>query len=170
MRGKEHDYSPQETERLLGAISQTRHFVESIQTPSGSLEQDHQFNLIHTLDHLARLRHRLTQIQRIETVRRYPPLRGKAAKVIAAIHSDPDLKDLETLSPKLDALQKALQSFRADFRDGEIQRVGQGDPLPVDLSLRLDSVRWLQRTGYHLWRITERLRQIDAAERRGETG
>ncbi len=168
LTGRTQEYNGEEKQQFLDALTKARRYVESIATDADSLDQDRQFNLLFTLDHLGRLHHRLTQDQRIQTVRRYPALRERSDELLDVLASDRELSGFEELSARTDVLRKDMRSFRWQFRGREIHNIGRDQKDPTDLNLRLDSARWLQRTAYHLWRIAERMRQIEAAEWRPE--
>lgn len=168
LTGKKAEYTPDENQRLGDALDQTRRFVEAIRTEPGTLEQDRQFNLLFALDHLGRLHHRLTQDIRIKTALTHPRLRQKAMELVSLIGKDPEFASLETFASEANLLRKDYRAFRGQFRESEMRRFGQARGETGNVNRSLDSARWLQRTSYHIWRISERLRQIDAAERRPE--
>ena len=123
--------------------------------------------LLHALDHLSRLRHRLMQDQRTETLRAAGDLAGDRDALAALAPDPPSAASAEAA----DALRRRLRRRRDDYRAAAVERAAAGRLPAEELGRRMDAVRWLHRSAYHLWRIRRHLADVaeDAPPRREET-
>ena len=118
-------------------------------------------DLFLTLDHLRRLSRRCDQFDRFKAVGDDPLLGGYALQVrneiIGVIAA---LEDAMLKGPQQSA-RKLVKSFeRNRERDRRLlsQSVVRGDIDHEEAIERLDTLRWLRRISFHLWRITRHLR------------
>lgn len=68
------------------------------------------------------------------------------------------IRTLASAENRLDLLRKRLREHRHAYRDETISRAATGDIEPDEAGPLLDSVRWLHRVAYHVWRIVHHLR------------
>ena len=115
---------------------------------------------LHALDHLARLAHRCTQADRIDTLARDPRLarlaRVEAERVRRALAGD----DLSAHAGRLNRVRRLLRRERERFRETTVAAAAARGLSPDAAIARLDAVRWLHRTAYHLWRIAHHLGRV----------
>jgi phosphate:Na+ symporter len=136
------------------AVGATRAFVEKIVVSSADEPRGRRIvAAFHILDHLGRLYFRCTHTERIATLaydrrlrRLRNVLRGLAQEAVDP--ADPLLTE-----ERLDRLRKLLLGQIELFRERTIGLVSTGRIAGEAAMRRLDSVRWLQRVSYHLWRI-----------------
>jgi phosphate:Na+ symporter len=136
------------------ALGATRAFVEKIVVSSADEPRGRRIvAAFHILDHLGRLYFRCTHTERIATLaydrrlrRLRNVLRGLAQEAVDP--ADPLLTE-----ERLDRLRKLLLGQIELFRERTIGLVSTGRIAGEAAMRRLDSVRWLQRVSYHLWRI-----------------
>ncbi|MBA5776913.1 Na/Pi cotransporter family protein [Stappia sp. F7233] len=145
-------------ERVGNAIDATRDYLQKVRTGDEiALPHRRHIACMHALDHLERLDSRLKQQVRIDAILDNEAL-SKAAeplRLAGALPADADLAALEaTLERESLLLEERDRRFREEtFDAAALQRVDADTAL-----LRLDAMRWLQRSGYHLWRIVHHLR------------
>ena len=94
---------------------------------------------------------------------RDPSLRDRGLKLGALMRGYADSRDIARYAAQADMLRRDFRDFRERHRAEQIQLVASHAKDPEDLSLLLDSSRWLQRSAYHLWRIADLLRGIEGA-------
>lgn len=142
------------------ALSTTRQFTESIRSDPGSSPATHRRHiaLLHALDHLERLAHRCTQRNRIALLHHDPQLRALAGQLRSGLTPDTDAPGhLEKLETAMNDLRRSLRDERHTFREQTIERATTDTGNAATLLDSLDSIRWLHRTAYHVWRIAHHL-------------
>ncbi|MEQ8334639.1 Na/Pi symporter [Nisaea sp.] len=117
---------------------------------------------LHTLDHLRRLYHRATQSQRIATIARDPALREVSAKFVTLLADLCRSQDLNAAERDFDILRKDLRDERHRIREAATLNAAAGLLSVDDTINRLDSIRWLHRSTYHVWRIAHHLGDLTA--------
>jgi phosphate:Na+ symporter len=144
----------------LASISQYLNGISVKEDQSLMTRLEHAFLAI---DHLRRLSYRCENWQRLDPTRDDPLLVDYAAAVRG---------ELETVLAALDAplskeTQWAAKSQYKEFatrddadRQHFSEAVARGEVDPVTAIARLDSLRWLRRISYHLWRIVRHLRHV----------
>lgn len=157
---------PGEMQALQGAIAATVDYLERITSAEHS-ETVHRRHIasMHALDHLDRLHHRMLQDERIAVIpddRRLARLagvfRGVAKTIPAALAALPDHgTDLLPLENRLERLQELLVVEERRYRERVLDAASHRAIDAETALLRLDAMRWLQRTAYHLWRIVHHL-------------
>lgn len=147
---------------ITEALSATRQFAENIKSGPGSSPATHQRHIavLHAIDHLERLDHRCRQHDRIAHLRTDPHLSTLAGQFRTDMSpAGADTDNLETLETKINTLRQQLRDERHTFRARTIERA-TSDTRNTDVLLdSLDSIRWLHRTAYHVWRIAHHLRR-----------
>jgi len=140
------------------AIQTVELFTQRIRSDPKQIVTHHRHTAaIHALDHLGRLYHRCLQLNRIETLRRDPHLQKLATSLHTCLQSDFSPQDLQSAEKQFDQLRQILRQERHSYRETTIMSATRGE-IEADTALdRLDSIRWLHRTTYHLWRICHHL-------------
>jgi phosphate:Na+ symporter len=112
---------------------------------------------MHALDHLKRLMGRCRQSDRLETLRSEPRLRHLSrqlhdfAEAVAAGAPRDDAVD------EANTLRKRFRDERHAYRQSTLVQATRGF-IDDDIALRrLDAIRWLHRSAYHVWRILHHL-------------
>lgn len=146
------------------ALSVTRQFTARITTASGDpLNHPRHVSLLHAQDHLSRLIERCGQTQRIRRLSGDDELRQAAETIRLAILNELQDGTLGDSVEGFDELRKTLRHQREGFRAKTVETVAQGTPDGRAVLEAMDSIRWLHRVSYHLWRITlhlQRARQV----------
>lgn len=155
-----------ESARLVGvadALTVAQGFVEQIRVePTDEAVYRRHLASMHALDHLHRLARRCMQEKRLAVLDTEPRLRrlrdllrGTAAASIAA-------HDRTGPEARFDRLRSMFRLQRRRYRDRMVQ-VAARQEIGTDTALqRLDSMRWLHRTAYHLWRILHHLHRAES--------
>ncbi|MBO6758594.1 MAG: Na/Pi cotransporter family protein [Roseibium sp.] len=136
------------------AISETGTYADRITT---SPDDPRLFNphraVFHGLDHMNRLLHRCRQTERISTLATNAHLTESGAALKAEIDRAGDRPPDTAQLDAFDALRRRFRQDRHTFRAATLDRVARDD-LEIDQAMaQLDSLRWLHRVSYHLWRI-----------------
>ncbi len=141
------------------ALSATRAFMSHIQTtPDTGAPHLRHVAAMHALDHLDRLCRRAGQDARLAALRDDPRL-ARLAGLLAAALARTGERAPRALARVAQVLAKADQGYRAATIDAAARRAID----PGAALARLDAARWLQRVGWHLWRIAGHLREARAA-------
>ncbi len=144
------------------ALEATRGFVEQIRTdPMDRHAHLRHMATMHALDHLFRLSHRCSQESRIEVLsseRRLNRLANVLYGALAKLRTDSDTVVAED---RFNRLRTLFRKQRHRYRDSMVaaateQRVSAYTTLHL-----LDSIRWLHRVSYHLWRILHHLNRAE---------
>ncbi|MBR9649562.1 Na/Pi cotransporter family protein [Thalassovita aquimarina] len=149
---------------ISAATREAQSFVQAISTENGTAEQDNQQALIHIFDHLDRLRHRAMQRERIATAVQEASLQDRGLKLGALMRSFAQEEDISRFASEANALRRDFRDFRERYRAEQIRLVASHSREPQNLTLLLDSARWLQRSAYHVWRIADLLRAIETEQ------
>jgi len=142
-------------EEIERAITAAEEFVENIPpSPTDQVVSSRESNTLHILDHLRRLHHRCTQIERVDALtsdRRLNRLRAVLAHSLATYlaHAEGDRPD-----QYFDRLRSFMRLQRHKYREKTVMAATRKEMGEVGLLMRLDAVRWLQRVSYHAWRIS----------------
>ncbi len=160
--GKRHDlYKMQgRLEEVERAILDTSDFVTKIRTDD-TMENDshsrHQ-EVMHVLDHLRRLHHRAMQAERIEGLsrgRRLQRLAFVLMKCLTAVTgADRTMAGAVARHHKLWIMMTRQHD---SYRLHTIDQAAEQQASSQHLLKKLDSMRWLQRAAYHIWRISVHL-------------
>lgn len=143
--------------RLSNAIEGARDFLEKVRT-GDEIATPHLRHIacMHALDHLERLDHRLRQQIRVDAIRENETLSklSRPLRLRDALTAGGELAKLEAELERTSLLlTEQDRRFREEtFDAAALQRVDADTAL-----LRLDAMRWLQRSSYHLWRIVHHL-------------
>ena len=108
--------------------------------------------LVHATDHLLRLNDRCIQTARIETIPGDARLIEMADALKQAIEHWRQKAGPETVE-HLNQIRAQFREERRQYREAIITLAVERQIGPSSTLARLDSVRWLHRVSYHLWRI-----------------
>ncbi len=144
--------------RAAAPLEDVGAYLARIKPAEGAAVQENRHrSLLHAVDHLGRLGTRFGQTERVDTMATDPRLLRLShllGQLAGELTEDADLKRLES---RLDRLRRILRQRRSVFRDRHLARVSQGR-LDAELAYdQMDSMRWLHRVCYHLWRIVHHL-------------
>lgn len=116
----------------------------------------------HVIDHLERLHERLSQSERIATAKRDATLATYAAKLRelagAALKGAPPAE----MAAAFDRFRQELKRLRREYRTRIVAAAARGEIDAETTEAKMDAVRWLHRSAYHLWRIMHHLAAMDA--------
>ncbi len=162
LAGRRRSVDMAQLEAIEEALAATRGFIDRI--PSGALPEDAYLlrnAAMHAFDHLVRLTHRCRQSERIERLRadhRLRRLAGVLGEILARAKAD----DMERAAERLDRVRGLLRDQRQTYRAHIIARSADAQISPEEVLARMDTVRWLHRVSYHLWRIMLHLHRAGA--------
>lgn len=146
--------------RVGEALRATRDFVEEIRSdPSDRETHRRHVAVMHALDHLMRLAHRCGQTTRITGLAGAPRLRRLAGVLQGAVaRYGPTLKGQQAPGQQeaaayFDRLRQLYGDQRHLYRQRTVAAAARQQIATATALARLDSVRWLHRVAYHLWRI-----------------
>lgn len=159
---------PQHEERLqeaVDALETTRRYIEQIPSdPGKSALQARYTAIMHLLDHLRRLANRCGQHRRIATLGTEHRLRRLARLLRNCCRGLAIDEITEEEEARTNRLRRILRDRRDPYRDATVAALVRGE-IDADQALaRLDSIRWLHRVSYHIWRIAHHLRRLEANE------
>lgn len=146
------------------AIEDTLAYLDQIK-PSAELQGTPTMisSMIHGLDHLSRLNDRLRQLDRIEGLDNDHKLRRLRHLLITSLPTK--VTTAEKSVQFYDRLRQMMRSQREQVRKRAIhQSIVKEEDWRETMS-KLDSVRWLHRVSYHIWRIEHHLVSIEPAEK-----
>jgi phosphate:Na+ symporter len=139
-------------------IDTLRHYTDRIRTGSGDSRSHNQhLKLLHVLDHMDRLSDRLRQTDRIQTIRETGELGGLGKQLSNLANQFGNSSAAESLPNDLDQLRKTLREERRITRERVLDLASRDKVELEDAFARVDAVRWLHRSTYHLWRISVHL-------------
>lgn len=154
-------------ERVLDALRTTREFLA--QVPSAvQLGERHylrQVSLMHVLDHLDRLAEATGEAPGLERVLDAEEVQAVHAKLAAAVHAAREALRADASVPHalLEETSRAIAVERKRSRPHLLTATAQGKLPPIRGATILETVRWLDRLAYHLWRVGEHLIPADPA-------
>jgi len=152
------------------ALQRTRDYLELVKTTAEDKAVTlRRIEAIHSIDHLRRLFHRLTQSERISAIITEPDLSALAKSLRAAAQAPRGAPLDLRIEKRFDALRQDFREARRRYREKIIAAIARGDMDPDQAVLQLDGVRWLHRVAYHLWRLTHHLRRAEQTEPKAET-
>lgn len=152
--------------QLIGvkdALAVTQGFVEQIRTePAEDVVYRRHLASMHALDHLHRLARRCSQERRIAALNTEPRLRRLSALLRDSAAAFVSARGQADHEPRFDRLRSIFRSQRRRYRDRMVRVAAQRQISAYTALQRLDGVRWLHRTTYHVWRILHHLRRAEA--------
>ena len=150
-------------EELVSAVRETRRYADRVHAVGAHAEARSELLAeLQGLDHLERLLDRLEQGRRIRVVCADPDLAGWARRLREGLEElartgDEASRPSAELVGALRALHGECAGVEHAYRQRTLERAAE-DELPLDEALeRLDAVRWLVRSAYHVERIAHYL-------------
>ena len=151
------------------ALKRTRDYLEPVDTSAdyGILYPKHVSSL-HTIDHLRRLIDRCAETDRAERARRETDLTPFGAQLRSALDEAVARFGQPKDEPSAEKLKQIWQHFDSHaerYRQALIEDSASGRLDAYATIGKLDTLRWLRRVAYHVWRIVHHLEriQIDSA-------
>jgi phosphate:Na+ symporter len=145
------------------ALEEARIYLDEIHlSPDDGKTWEQLLGLIHSLDHMQRLRNRIRQAARLITVRDFPELDPERAVLLKgidgllfAVNDDQWQVAARCAAKVASRIGSRVQPLRASVMEtiasGKLQLAAAGD--------ELEAIRWLQRVSIHIDRITHHLAQ-----------
>jgi len=127
---------------------------------------------IHAFDHLVRLQDHLqppVSIQKIMTEDRLKPELDRTRYILELAEAGLDGHGVEDWLALVTEKSHELAEHRRLGRPAVIQESAEGSWEPGKALSVLDAMRWLDRLGYHTWRISNYLGSVDAPPEEEET-
>lgn len=149
---------------IADALAATRAFIAEIKTGDAAGSRAHRIAAaLHALDHLGRLYYRCARtevIANLASEHRLRRLRG----VLRSLSAEAALPENGQVAEKrLNRLRKLLRAERKSYRERTVMLASTGQ-ISDEIALgRLDTIRWLHRVSYHLWRIQHHLNRMSEA-------
>lgn len=144
----------QELELIDQALSEARDYTERMEhAPSQTHAYQRQMAVIHALDHLTRLYHRCRRKDRVAQLRSEPVLRQLTSELRVEVRKLLKDEGRGEAEQELDHMRQQLREQSSEYRENTIARASAGDVETGEAMRQLDSMRWLYRVAYHLWRI-----------------
>lgn len=166
--GKMPDPSAQAlTDRHIEAL---RQFVDQLHLQPGAGPGWLRLNsTIHVLDHLRRLHERCSEEpERALRLAADPDLQGEARSLADRLRRVTTAFGLGRAADELDASAATAERIKANaanLRAGIMTDVAAGQISVSNGTGRLESVRWLRRVSYHLWRLNHHVALLSASGR-----
>jgi len=158
---KHHKGGPDVDEKLTAAkaaIQLTREYIQKINAEPNSAEYQSLVDAMHTLDHLGRLQQRCSVSARlmpsIASDWRLQRLSGLMRRHLQYYGVD---QTVEGGSKATKRLFELLSRQNEGYRKRLMKQMSGGMSDGKEMLLRLDSMRWLLRVSYHLWRIQKHI-------------
>lgn len=151
------------------ALSKTRDFMDQLRFQSEqSFSLGQLARTIHVLDHLYRIRHRMTETQRISRIQDDLSLETMADLLATMIDQivPAELPFSSEVESAAQLLNQELKTEMRRYRIEILQHTAAGELSSETALQRTDSARWIRRQGYHLWRIVDHL--SDSPHDRGQ--
>lgn len=152
---------PEQVEPIHEALRRTEEFFARIPPVSEDAPLSaSRLAQMHAIDHLLRLRSRLHPSSRTQQLLAHPRLQPAAQRcrellelTEAGLHGRGPADWLE----RVERHARALAEIRRHERTGVLEQTATGDWPPGEALALLDAVRWLDRVGYHTWRVANYL-------------
>lgn len=152
------------------ALKQTRDYLEPVDTSAdhGILYPKH-LSSLHTIDHLQRLIDRCAESDRAERARLDTDLKPFSSQLRSALDEAVAGFNQPTVEPSAAQLQQIWQycdTHAEHYRQSLIEQSASGRHDAAATIGKLDTLRWIRRATYHIWRIVHHLEriQIDSVE------
>jgi phosphate:Na+ symporter len=123
--------------------------------------------VLHAIDHLTRLISALGKHENAHRASQEPTLAGLNQRLQAdgqALRSWLADETLPEVTARIEAASHWLAQARRDRRPQILKRTAGGELTPDAALEQIDAMNWLDRVGYHLWRIAHHLSQARTAE------
>lgn len=148
-----------------GALADTRRFLEGVhaQPEARRAELDRHLGLLHALDHLERLAAAAQEHVPWAELRAVPEVAQVVTQLERALtHVREELEHGRPLTPAaLEAESRAIAEARRTGRPRLLEAAARGELAVNRGAEMLETVRWVDRLAYHLWRAAEHLLAAD---------
>jgi phosphate:Na+ symporter len=144
-------------ESAASALGELRQFLTGVGTRAESISAHRGLvSSLHAMDHLSRLVNVLAHPPRLPPT---PELDRAAARVGNLVSAAEGwlLGEHGAIPPEIESLSKEVADLRRRQRNTMLQRTAVGQAAAGEALAALDAMRWLDRIGYHLWRIVHHL-------------
>lgn len=130
-------------------------YLEKIQISEVEAQTRQQHvSVLHAVDHIERLINRCRQFRRIDVLDEDDTLHTLSEDLNVLAQAFDQAKHIDApLTEKLDGLRRVFRAERKKYRKTTLAQVSAGLIESEGASDRLDAMRWLHRTTYHLWRL-----------------
>ena len=158
------DAEQERLDALNRALDRTRLYLAQVNTqPDHTNAHTRHVAIMHALDHLTRLSVRCKNSDPLK-VRKGDPRLRRLARVLGGAVITLRRDGLSEMTEALmDRVRCLMRDQRRSYRQGVIIRASQGRIAPDEAVARMDSIRWLHRSAYHVWRIVHHVRQSEYA-------
>lgn len=150
-------------DELNGALRATREHLHAVRSdPAAPAVYREHVAVLHVLDHLHRLVEALAETELAAGVSRNrvsAALAPRLAEALAA--SAPWARDPSGPPPPVEALSQEIALQLRRERQSVLENTARGVLSPRAASRLLESLRWLDRVGYHLFRAVHHLERAD---------
>jgi len=150
-RGRGFDVT--QLQSLEEALEITRGYIDRI--PAGPLPapaHQRRISAIHALDHLRRLVNRCRQFERIARLSSDHRLRRLSGVLQDALSKVAE-EDVTVSRDRMNRIRSMLRQQRRRYRAHIVEFCVRAPASADEVLYRMDSVRWLHRVAYHVWRI-----------------
>lgn len=148
-------------EDLARSLGQAEHFLDQLHLVNLNRQQvEALLHLLHALDHLQRLQGRLAEQERTQCLQSAETLaapRRILLTLLLRIPGDLDQRRWLALQKRCSMVASLLDRQLDQERHGLIARSADGQLSLEDSGLQLDALRWAQRVGHHLDRLSDHL-------------
>lgn len=156
--GRQH-YDSKRLRPVDEALEATRVFVEKIRTePTDERAHWRHLAAMHSLDHLIRLSQRCAQTSRISALDDESRLRRLSSVLHDAVDAVGDENEYAKHEKRFNHLRTLLRRQRQIYRNRMVAAAAEHRVSTYTAMQWLDSVRWLHRVSYHVWRILHHVR------------
>ncbi|MDQ2092260.1 Na/Pi cotransporter family protein [Marimonas arenosa] len=145
----------------IRALDATRAYLEAINAASltGPVLARY-LDILHILDHLARLGYRISQEERAATTQSERRLKRLARVLRRGLTQSLQAPALGGQAAWFDHLQEIMRGHQLRFRAAILEGAGVKGLAPGRAMQMMDAARWLHRVAYHAWRIEHHLERI----------
>ncbi|MEY8841191.1 Na/Pi cotransporter family protein, partial [Cribrihabitans sp. XS_ASV171] len=147
------------------ALLETRSYLREIHARDlTAAEIDLDEASFHVLDHLRRLQFRCGQIGRLKVIRETRELQPHGEDLARLSQALAENGASEAMTQEFDAFRRRLREERRNLRGTLVEQAASGHIGHDEAAARMDALRWLHRSGYHLWRIALHLAETRSDE------
>ena len=144
------------------ALTAVEFFLSRVKTePSQTNIHPRHVSTVHAVDHLSRLYVRCVNSAPLKVRRNDKRLQRLARILESTLHRLGDQLYTEGGEQYLDRIRNLLRHQRHSYRHRLIVQAANGQIDAEQTGDRLDSIRWLHRSTYHVWRIVHHLRKSE---------
>ena len=148
---------------ITEAIDQTKVYLQELaEVQGGTLVPDYLAN-VHVLDHLRRMNKRLHNEQRLRRCRDDEDLAAVSDGLLAGMElltrESPPLP--ASRSDQIRVINRKLKTTMREYRMQVVEGIAAGTLDTAEALRRMDTMRWLRRLAYHVWRISFHLTTLD---------